>query len=147
MNFYNYTHSILILMLWILPLNIPVLIVWVRNLSIRWLTSFSSHHNVFSVLPLVLLVEILSTGKMVPRVTSWIRHSSSTMLFCLAVYAGVYGVTYAYLLQWLVSIVCAWLVLLHATSKGSNAPLRRLMEALRGNGKTGDNRRDVKKRP
>lgn len=134
-------------MLWILPINIPVLVVWVRNLSIHWLTTFSSHHNVFSILPLVLLVEILSTGKMVPRVSSWIRHSSSTMLFCLAVYAGVYGVTYAYCLHWLVNLVCLWLVLLHATSKGSNAPLRRLMEALKSSKGTEGNSWDVKKRP
>lgn len=117
---------------------------WIRNLSIHWLTTFNSLHNVISILPLVLLVEILSTGKMVPRITSWIRHSSSSMFFCLSVYAGVYGVTYAYCLHWLVNFVCLWLVLLHATNKGSNAPLRRLMETLRG-GKGG--RRDIKKRP
>ncbi|BFZ59415.1 GPI inositol deacylase [Saitoella coloradoensis] len=66
-DFFNYTHSILVLMLWLLPVNIPVLVVWVRNLAVQWLTPFSSHHNVLSVAPFILLVETLTTGKMIPR--------------------------------------------------------------------------------
>lgn len=69
-NFYNYVHSILILMLWVLPINIPVLIVWVHNLAVHWLTPFSSHHNVLSIMPYILLVETLTSGTMIPRVTT-----------------------------------------------------------------------------
>jgi len=69
-NFYNYVHSMLILMLWILPINMPVLVVWIHNLAVHWLTPFSTHHNLLSVLPYILLVECMSTGNMVPRVTS-----------------------------------------------------------------------------
>lgn len=70
-DFYNYTHSMLTLMLWILPINVPVLVVWIHNLAVHWLTPFSTHHNLLSVLPYILLVEAMSTGSMVPRVTSW----------------------------------------------------------------------------
>ncbi len=66
----NYTHATLLLMLWILPLNIPVLVVWMHNLSVQWLTSFSTHHNLLCILPFILLVETQSTGNMVPRVTN-----------------------------------------------------------------------------
>lgn len=69
-NFYNYAHSILILMLCVLPINIPVLVVWVHNLAVHWLTPFSSHHNVLSIMPFILLVETLTSGKMIPRVSS-----------------------------------------------------------------------------
>jgi len=69
-NFYNYTHSMLVLMLWILPINVPVLVVWIHNLAVHWLTPFSTHHNLLSVLPYIMLVECMSTGNMVPRVTS-----------------------------------------------------------------------------
>lgn len=68
-NFYNYTTSILVLMLWVLPINMPVLIVWIHNVAVHWLTPFSTHHNLLAVLPLVLLVEVMSTGNMTPRVT------------------------------------------------------------------------------
>lgn len=69
-NFYNYAHSLLVLMFWVLPINIPVLLVWIRNLSVHWLTPFSSHHNILSIIPYILLIETLSTGRMVPRLTS-----------------------------------------------------------------------------
>lgn len=57
-------------MLWVLPINIPVLVVWVHNLTVHWLTPFSSHHNVLSIMPFILLVETLTGGKMIPRVTT-----------------------------------------------------------------------------
>ena len=116
MNFYNYTHSILMLMLWILPINTPVLVVWIRNLALHWLTPFSSHHNILSIMPFVTLIETLSTGKMVPRVTSRLRHFTRILFFALSIYAGVYGVTYAYVLHYIVNIVCAWLTALHFTN-------------------------------
>jgi len=115
-NFYNYVHSILILMLWILPINLPILVVWIRNLAVHWLTPFSSHHNVLSIMPFILLVETLTSGKMVPRVMSRLRHLTSVFFFCIAIYAAVYGVTYAYVLHYLVNFVAAWLVAIHSSA-------------------------------
>jgi glycosylphosphatidylinositol deacylase len=115
-NFYNYAHSILILMIWILPINLPILVVWVHNLAVHWLTPFSSHHNVLSIMPFILLVETLTSGKMVPRISSRLRHFTSIFFFAIAIYAAVYGVTYAYMLHYLVNFVAAWLVVLHSSS-------------------------------
>ncbi|KAK8079900.1 GPI inositol-deacylase [Apiospora hydei] len=115
-NFYNYVHSIFQLMLWVLPINLPTLVVWIRNLAVQWFTPFSSHHNVLSILPFILLVETLTTGKMVPRVTSRFRHLASVLLFSIAIYAAVYGVSHAYMLHYLVNLVAAWLVAVHSTS-------------------------------
>lgn len=103
-------------MLWILPINIPTLVVWVHNLSVHWLTPFSSHHNVLSIMPFVLLVETLSTGRMIPRLTSPVRHVTSGALFGLALFAAVYGVTYAYLLHYFVNVLCVWLIIVHLSS-------------------------------
>ena len=69
-NFYNYAHSLLVLMLCVLPINIPVFVVWVHNLAVHWLTPFSSHHNVLSIMPFIVLVETLTAGTVIPRVTS-----------------------------------------------------------------------------
>lgn len=69
-NFYNYTHAMLVVMLWILPLNMPVLIVWVHNLAVSWFSPFSTHHNLLCILPYILLVETMSMGNMIPRITS-----------------------------------------------------------------------------
>jgi hypothetical protein len=67
-NFYNYAHSMLVLMLWILPGNMPVLIVWFHNLAVRWLTPFSIHDNLLAVIGYIALVETMASGDMIPRV-------------------------------------------------------------------------------
>ncbi|KAI0908454.1 PGAP1-like protein-domain-containing protein [Ustulina deusta] len=115
-NFRNYVHTIFLLMVWNLPLNLPTLVVWVRNLAIRWFTPFSSHHNVLSILPFILLVENLTAGRMIPPVTSRLRHLTNVLFFATAVYAAVYGVSYAYVLHYLVNVIAAWLVAIHSTS-------------------------------
>lgn len=121
-NFYNYVHSILLLMLWVLPINLPILVVWAHNLAVHWLTPFSSHHNVLSIMPFLVLVETLATGQMVPRVTSSLRHITSGLLFGIALYAAVYGVSYAYMLHYLVNFAAAWLVVVHFTSDSWSLP-------------------------
>ncbi|KAI5466548.1 PGAP1-like protein-domain-containing protein [Mariannaea sp. PMI_226] len=115
-NYYHYAHSILLLMLWILPINLPILAVWIRNLAVHWLTPFSSHHNVLSIMPFILLVENLTTGRMVPRLNSWLRHVTSVLLFATALYAALFGVSHAYMLHYLVNIIALWLVVVHSTS-------------------------------
>lgn len=142
-NFYNYSHSMLILMLWVLPINIPVLLVWAHNLAVHWLTPFSSHHNVLSIMPYLILVETLTCGKMIPRVGSRARHITSVLFFILAIYAAVYGVTYAYALHHIVNLVCAWLVAVHFSS--SEVSLQGLSQILDGVDE-GDER-GAKKRP
>ncbi|KAF2742115.1 PGAP1-domain-containing protein [Sporormia fimetaria CBS 119925] len=112
-NFYNYVHSTLVLLIWILPINIPVLIVWVRNLTVRWLTPFSSHHNILSILPLMVLVETQTTGRMVPPARLHLGFLTNALLFGFAAYAAVYGVSYAYVLHQLANGFAAWLVALH----------------------------------
>ncbi|TKA30091.1 hypothetical protein B0A50_02810 [Salinomyces thailandicus] len=148
-NFYNYAHSMLVLMLWILPINMPVLVVWIHNLAVHWLNPFSTHHNLLSVLPYILLVETMSTGNMVPRVIGRqvsfppfapshppppllpsrplilpyansvqhrTRYVTNIATFTFALYAAVYGVTYAYRLHHMVNALCAWLLLIHLTT-------------------------------
>ncbi|KAI8630592.1 GPI inositol-deacylase [Xylariaceae sp. FL1651] len=115
-NFRNYVHTIFILMVCNLPINLPTLVVWVRNLAIHWFTPFSSHHNVLSILPFILLVENLTAGRMVPPVTSRLRHLTNVLFFATAVYAAVYGVSYAYMLHYLVNLIAAWLVAVHSTA-------------------------------
>jgi len=114
-NFFNYSYSILILMLWVLPINLPVLVVWIHNMAVYWLTPFSSHHNVLSIAPFILLVETLSSGMMVPSVRSF-RWATNLLFFALAVYAALYGMTYAYRLHYIANIIALWLVLLHFSS-------------------------------
>lgn len=120
-NFFNYTHSILVLMLWVLPINLPVLVVWVHNLAVHWLTPFSSHHNVLSIAPFILLVETVSSGMMVPQLQKF-RWTTNFLFFSLAVYAAVYGMTFAYRLHYIANIIALWLVLIHFSARKMRMP-------------------------
>jgi glycosylphosphatidylinositol deacylase len=167
-------------MLWILPINLPTLVVWIHNLTVHWLTPFSSHHNVLSILPFVLLVETLSTGKMLPRLrptsasappsvhgsqspiksavtttitstpssqpsylptalppTRLAHHCTSILFFSLAAYAGLYGVTYAYLLHFIVNGCAAWLMLIYYAC-GRERGLKGVTDLLENSGAEGD---------
>lgn len=80
---------------------------------------------------------------MIPRVTSRARYITNILFFVLAVYAGVYGVTYAYALHHIVNMICAWLVAVHFSS--SEMSLRGLSQILEGVDDGDD--RGAKKRP
>lgn len=55
---------------------------------------------------------------------------TSILFFGIALYAAVYGVTYAYMLHHLVNIAVAWLVAIHSSDTAWNlAGLRRFFEA------------------
>jgi glycosylphosphatidylinositol deacylase len=128
-------------MLWILPINIPVLVVWIHNLSVHWLTPFSSHHNVLSVMPFVLLVETLTGGRMIPRMASMFRHVTNLLLFFLALYAAVYGLTFAYQLHHIANLLCLWLVIVHSSSSGFS--LKSLSKILEGDTVEGTNPKKI----
>ncbi|KAL9004893.1 MAG: hypothetical protein Q9188_002299 [Gyalolechia gomerana] len=66
---------------------------------------------------------------------------TNVLFFILAVYAAVYGISYAYLLHHLVNLVAAWLMALHFS--GSDLSLSGLTRILHGD----DDGGDVKKRP
>ena len=106
-------------MLWVLPINLPVLVVWIHNLAVHWLTPFSSHHNIISIMPYLILVETLTSGKMITRLDGrWARYVTNASFFALAVLAAVYGITYAYMLHYFVNGICAWLVAVHTWGTG-----------------------------
>lgn len=60
-------------------------------------------------------------------------------MFGLALYAAIYGVTYAYRLHYIVNALCAWLLIIHL-SHGGPLSLARFCQFVPGSGNT-------KKRP
>ena len=97
-------------------------------------------------MPYLVLVETLTSGKMIPRLTGRSRYVTNLMLFGVAVYAAVYGVSYAYMLHHLVNGLCAWLVAVHFSgSQFSLDGLGKMMEGEDGGDKPGE--QHVKKRP
>ncbi|KAG1891025.1 PGAP1-like protein-domain-containing protein [Suillus subluteus] len=61
---YHENTHLLLLMTWLLPLSMPVLAVWVRTLMTAGYTApFNGDHNVFKVVPFLVLVEFTSRKK------------------------------------------------------------------------------------
>jgi glycosylphosphatidylinositol deacylase len=113
-NFYNYTMSIFMLFAWPCVVNAPMLAVWLKNLSLKWSFAFSTYHNVFSIIPIILLVINIQNGNMIPQVDSSIE--KSVTLFILgytAFYAVFFGFIQTYMVHHLINVFCGWLLLLY----------------------------------
>ncbi|KTW30967.1 uncharacterized protein T551_01519 [Pneumocystis jirovecii RU7] len=114
-NFYNYVHSILILMLLLLPINVPILIVWLRKMSINWLLPFSSHHNIFSILPILILVEFLANKKMIMQAESGAGKVLDVLFLVFSVFLTIYGLYYTYFVHHLINFLSFFLIIFHLT--------------------------------
>ncbi|ORY86096.1 PGAP1-like protein-domain-containing protein [Protomyces lactucae-debilis] len=118
-----YNFSVLVLMVSVLPVNLPILAVWVRNLTVRWLTPFSSHHNILMIAPIVLLVEAIASNQMLQpsskpcvflckvrlltnrfdQVTGWLCAGA-------VAYILLYGVLYPYLIHYVLNCTALLLI-------------------------------------
>ncbi|QEU58133.1 Bst1 [Kluyveromyces lactis] len=54
-NIHNYNVSFLMLTIFMIPINAPIVVVFLRNFAIRWETAFRSHHNFLAIAPTLLL--------------------------------------------------------------------------------------------
>ncbi|KAG7927676.1 hypothetical protein KL925_002034 [Ogataea polymorpha] len=112
-NFRNFNFSLLVLMLWILPVNIPVLIVWIHNFSLRWATPFSSHHNFLAIISIVFLVQNNVAGNIIPRPTSAVTvFVTKFVIIYFSLCSLIYGTRHLFWLHYLFNFLCAWLLCL-----------------------------------
>lgn len=122
-NFLNFNQLFLILLIWILPVNIPVLIVLVHNFALRWQTPFSLHHNFLAILPIFVVIERSVSGRIPPRLTATIPPLITLgILLYFVFYALVFGVRHAWWLHYLLNFFCAWLVFLNFDIWSVNVP-------------------------
>lgn len=112
-NIYNFNFSVLLLMICVLPISIPILVVWVRNLAVHWLTPFSTHHNILSVAPLILLVECLTSGTIAPPNDTWLEIVLNFVILAMAGLTILWGVMYTYLLHHFLNVLALVLFLYH----------------------------------
>ncbi|KAH3675005.1 hypothetical protein WICMUC_002837 [Wickerhamomyces mucosus] len=112
-NLKNYNFSLLMLMIWLIPVNIPVLIVFFHNVAVRWETPFSSHHNILAILPIILLIgrNVQGIFPLNHQNTSQ-RRITSIILIYFAIFALIYGIRHLYWLHYLLNFLCAWIFIL-----------------------------------
>ncbi|CAR21156.1 Bst1p [Lachancea thermotolerans CBS 6340] len=112
-NVVNYNNSVLLLMLLLLPINAPIVMVFMRNFAIRWETPFRSHHNCLAILPIILLIESNARSRIPLRsltnnlvslaILGWLLHMS--------LYSFIFGTRNLYWLHYLFNSLCAMLFL------------------------------------
>ncbi|RLV85094.1 GPI inositol-deacylase [Meyerozyma sp. JA9] len=103
----NYHTTILLLMIWVLPINIPVIIVFVHNISVDWTTPFSSHHNFLAILPIMLVVGRHANRNYLPKFEKgsiglkvFYGYIGYFTLYCL-----VYGIRHTYWIHHLLNLM------------------------------------------
>jgi GPI inositol-deacylase len=75
-----------------------------------------------------------------------VRYITNILMFVFALYAAVYGVTYAYRLHHMVNALCAWLFVIHL-SAGPLSPAKLAQYFPRSRARSEVEGRNVKKRP
>lgn len=112
-NFKNFNVSFTILMLWLIPINVPVLIVWIHDISLKWRTPFSSHHNILAILPIIIFVQVLNQGYIISRPKRKINILiTKSLLIYFALYSLLFGTRHLYFLHSLFNLVCVWFLIL-----------------------------------
>ncbi|GMF52153.1 unnamed protein product [[Candida] boidinii] len=112
-NFINFNVTLFMLMFWILPINIPVLVVWIHNFSLKWATPFSSHHNFLAVIPIVLLIQNNVSGNFISRPNSKLTIFITKFIIAyLSIYSLIYGARHLFWLHHLLNLLAAWILIL-----------------------------------
>lgn len=84
--------TMLIIMLWILPINIPIIIVLIHNLTINWRLQFSSHHNLLSIIPIFYQIYYNNGTVLVSNKNG---HNNTVYLYWMMGYLG-YMINYSF---------------------------------------------------
>ncbi|KAG0270040.1 GPI inositol deacylase [Actinomortierella ambigua] len=109
---YHYLMSIFVLFFLLLPCTVPVLMVWVRNLSVQWYEPFSSDHRLDSIAPFIFYVEAVTSGAMMPRTSKNYTWVTNAILNFVVVYVVAYGVRYSWVIFFLSDLWISWLLFL-----------------------------------
>jgi hypothetical protein len=121
-NHYRFAVSLMVVYVWLLPINLAFLAVWVHNVRVNWVMSFSSQYNLFSITPMVAVTELCLSGKMLPRIYPSMSFRSLLtigMLGYMGSYCLLFGIQRAYWLHQLVNLFCAWLLVLYCEAEAS----------------------------
>ncbi|KAK9768014.1 GPI inositol deacylase [Basidiobolus ranarum] len=125
---YHYQSSMLMLMFTLLPYNIPVLIVWIRNLAAHWFTQAPADHSLFAIAPIMVYVE-MTINKMLPRFSERLSNWTRYIVNMIVVVTLIYGVRFPYLVHYITNGFVLWLVGLYLSHSKT---VQSLVEKLLG---------------
>lgn len=118
---FNFQLTLFVFMLWVLPINIPVIMVLVHNFSLKWSLSFSSHHNILQVIPILIVTLRHSTNTALPQFNPSDYLTNQCLLGYTVFYCLVYGIRHTFWLHDLLNIYFTWLAI-NYTLRPSQSP-------------------------
>ncbi|KAF8925799.1 GPI inositol deacylase [Dissophora ornata] len=127
---YHYLMSIFVMFFLLLPCTLPVLMVWIRNLSVQWYEPFSSDHRLDYIAPFIFFVETVTDGAMVPR-TPEKGYAAVTngILNFIVVFLIMFGVRYSWQIFFMSRMWIVWLLVLQLKDK---EPAVKVTKAIEG---------------
>lgn len=117
----------------LLPLKAPSLLIFVRNCLAGYRptlgsSQFGEDHDILPILPVILLVQVLSTGRLIEqpqgRIGVWSRRLISSSYLLLAVYTMAWGIRYPFRLYDLSVLIFSLQVTAHYIARWSNKPTK-----------------------
>ncbi|KAG0205911.1 GPI inositol deacylase [Mortierella sp. GBA30] len=125
---YHYLMSIFVMFFLLLPCTLPVLMVWIRNLSVQWYEPFSSDHRLDYIAPFIFFVEAVTDGAMVPR-TPEKGYAALTIgiLNYIVIFLIMFGVRYSWQIFFMSRLWIVWLLILQLKD---TEPFSRLTKAI-----------------
>lgn len=110
-NLFHMRVSLLVLMLWVLPVNVPIVVVFMHNITVNWKTPFSSHHNLLLIVPILWLVERVNGARQLHRIRS--RTAARVLqawLYTCVAYCVLFGVRHTYWIHHLLNVLACFLL-------------------------------------
>lgn len=124
-SFYNFLFSMLMLMFWLVPITVPTLVAWIRELCNQKFITIHGYQNIIAMCPMVWFATILASGENIPKPqTRFQQLGIEFYLGYISIYSILFGIPRAYMLYFLVNALCAMLVCLWIMTK-TNKELRR----------------------
>jgi len=113
---------ILLLLTWLLPFAVPIVVVWVRTLQTAGYTvPFDGDHNIFVIVPWLLLGEAVASGRAFQRESNrWRQLVTYALTSGISATALLLGARFPYLVFEVATCFAAWLVFTRVQWKASD---------------------------
>ncbi|XBW38211.1 hypothetical protein QEN19_003802 [Hanseniaspora menglaensis] len=108
-NVIEFNKTILLMMLLVLPVCIPIVVVFFHNFAVNWKTPFRSHHNVLAIFPIISLVFCLQNGMILKREKNFNFRVLCFLLGYIAFFTCIFGERNTYFIYHLFNLLSATL--------------------------------------
>lgn len=108
----EFNKSILLLMLLIVPISVPIIVVFFHNFAVNWKTPFRSHHNFLAVLPIIGLEFALQSGLMIRPEKSIFSRVAIVTLCYMIFFSFMFGVRNTYFVYHIFNLLSCSLIMM-----------------------------------